>query len=214
MILYIVRHGETDWNKARRVQGFSDIPLNEYGRHLARQTAEGMKEIRFDLAYTSPLIRAKETAEIILEGRNIPLIESDGIKEMGFGAYEGMCVTGKEKTAEMEAFQKFFSDTGNFVPAEGGESIADVMERTGSFLRELCTNPDLQGKHILLSTHGAAMTAFLNHIRGNLESADFWKWHVPANCAVTTVEVKEGVPAILEESKVYYKEPVKRWNIE
>ena len=197
MILYIVRHGETDWNKARRVQGFSDIPLNEYGRHLARQTAEGMKEIRFDLAYTSPLIRARETAEIILEGRNIPLIESDGIKEMGFGAYEGMCVTGKEKTAEMEAFQKFFSDTGNFVPAEGGESIAD-----------------LQGKHILLSTHGAAMTAFLNHIRGNLEAADFWKWHVPANCAVTTVEVKEGVPAILEESKVYYKEPVKRWNIE
>ena len=58
------------------------------------------------------------------------------------------------------------------------------------------------------------MTAFLNHIRGNLESADFWKWHVPANCAVTTVEVKEGVPAILEESKIYYKEPVKRWNIE
>ena len=195
MILYIVRHGETDWNKARRVQGFSDIPLNEYGRHLARQTAEGMKEIRFDLAYTSPLIRAKETAEIILEGRNIPLIESDGIKEMGFGAYEGMCVTGKEKTAEMEAFQKFFSDTGNFVPAEGGESIADVMGRTGSFLRELYTNPDL-------------------HIRGNLESADFWKWHVPANCAVTTVEVKEGVPAILEESKIYYKEPVKCWNIE
>lgn len=214
MRLYIVRHGETDWNKARRVQGFSDIPLNEYGRYLARQTAEGMKDIPFDLAYTSPLVRARETAEIILEGRGIPVIESDGIKEMGFGLYEGMCISGKEKAAESEAFKKFFSDTGNFVPAKGGESIADIMERTGRFLRDLCGDHGLQGKHILLSTHGAAMTALLNHVRGNLEAADFWKWQVPANCAVTTVDVKDNVPVIVEESKVYYKEAVKRWKIE
>ncbi len=213
MRLYIIRHGETDWNKQRKVQGFSDIPLNEYGRHLARQTAEGMKEIPFDLAYTSPLARAKETAEIILEGRNVPLFESLGIKEMGFGAYEGMCCGEKTKTAENEAFQKFFTDTGNFVPAQGGETIGDVMERTGKFLKELCENKGLQGKHILLSTHGAAMTAFLNHIRGNLEPADFWKWRVPSNCAVTIVDVKDGVPVIVEENKIYHKEPVKRWNV-
>ena len=214
MRLYIVRHGETDWNKARRVQGFSDIPLNEYGRHLARETAEGMKDIPFDLAYTSPLVRARETAEIILAGRDIPLIESNGIKEMGFGEYEGMCISGKEKALESEAFKKFFIDTGNFVPAKGGESIADIMERTGQFLKELCENQALQGKQILLSTHGAAMTALLNHIRRNLNAADFWKGQVPANCAVTTVDVRDGVPVIAEESKVYYKDPVKRWSIE
>ena len=82
MKLYIVRHGETDWNKARRVQGFSDIPLNEYGRHLARETAEGMKDIPFDLDYTSPLVRSRETAENILAGRDLPLIESNGIYDM------------------------------------------------------------------------------------------------------------------------------------
>lgn len=213
MRLYIIRHGETDWNKERKVQGFSDIPLNEYGRHLARQTAEGMKDIHFDLAYTSPLIRAKETAEIILEGRNIPIFESLGIKEMGFGVYEGMCCGEKTKTSENEAFQKFFSDTGNYVPAEGGESIGELMERTGRFLKELCENEELQGKHILLSTHGAAMTAFLNHIRGNLNAADFWKWRVPSNCAVTIVDVKDGVPVIVEENKIYHKEPVKRWKM-
>ena len=102
MKLYIVRHGETDWNKARRVQGFSDIPLNEYGRHLARETAEGMKDIPFDLAYTSPLVRARETAEIILAGREIPLIESNGIKEMGFGEYEGMCISGALVMASLD----------------------------------------------------------------------------------------------------------------
>ena len=66
MVLYVVRHGETDWNKVKRVQGHTDIPLNEYGRHLARETAKGLKETRIDLAITSPLIRAKETAQIIL----------------------------------------------------------------------------------------------------------------------------------------------------
>ena len=63
MMLYIVRHGETDWNRMKKVQGRTDIPLNDYGRHLAEETAEGMKEIRLDLAYTSPLRRARETAE-------------------------------------------------------------------------------------------------------------------------------------------------------
>ena len=88
------------------------------------------------------------------------------------------------------------------------------MERTGQFLKELCENQELQGKQILLSTHGAAMTALLNHIRGNLNAADFWKWQVPANWEVTSVDVSDGVLVIAEESKVYYKDPVKRWSVE
>lgn len=214
MRLYIVRHGETDWNKARRVQGHADIPLNEYGIHLAEQTAEGMKDIPFDLAYTSPLIRAKQTAEILLAGRDIPVLESEGIKELGFGAYEGMCCSGENRDTESEKFKSFFTDTGNYVPAEGGESIQALMERTGKFLRELCGDDALSGKQILVSTHGAAMTALLNQIRGNFEIADFWKWQVPANCAVTIVEAKGGVPAIVEENIIYYKEPVKKWSME
>ena len=60
-----MRHGETDWNKKKLVQGRKDIPLNEYGRHLARETSYGMRQYQIDLAYTSPLRRAKETAEIV-----------------------------------------------------------------------------------------------------------------------------------------------------
>ena len=79
MLLYIVRHGETDWNKAGKVQGRTDIPLNERGRYLAEATAEGMKDVRIDFCYTSPLIRAKETAQIILGEREIPLVEEKRI---------------------------------------------------------------------------------------------------------------------------------------
>ena len=89
MLLYIVRHGETDWNKAGKVQGRTDIPLNERGRYLAEATAEGMKDVRIDFCYTSPLIRAKETAQIILGEREIPLVEEKRIEEICFGKCEG-----------------------------------------------------------------------------------------------------------------------------
>ena len=78
MELYLIRHGETDYNKERKIQGSCDIPLNEYGRELARETAEGLKDIPFDVIFTSPLCRARETAEWIARGRQIPVYEAAG----------------------------------------------------------------------------------------------------------------------------------------
>lgn len=214
MKLYIVRHGETDWNKARRVQGFSDIPLNEYGIYLAEETAKGLRDIAFDLAYTSPLIRAKKTAEVILGDRKTPLIEEAAIKEMGFGIYEGMCISGEAKAQESVEFNKFFTDTAHFVPAQGGEHVEGLLARTGAFLQELWTSEEKKDQTILLSTHGAAMTALVNQVKGNLETADFWKEGVPPNCAVTLVEVKNKKPEIVFENRVYYKEAVRAWTVD
>ena len=74
MRLYLIRHGETEYNKLKKNQGQIDIPLNEYGRELARKTGEGLADVPFDLCFCSPLSRAKETAELILVGRNVPII--------------------------------------------------------------------------------------------------------------------------------------------
>ena len=101
MLLYIVRHGETDWNKAGKVQGRTDIPLNERGRYLAEATAEGMKDVRIDFCYTSPLIRAKETAQIILGEREIPLVEEKRIEEICFGKCEGMKFRGERSVSAL-----------------------------------------------------------------------------------------------------------------
>ena len=87
MMLYIVRHGETDWNRMKKVQGRTDIPLNDYGRHLAEETAEGMKEMRLDLAYTSPLRRARETAEILVAARNTAVYDEGRV----IGGSGGCC---------------------------------------------------------------------------------------------------------------------------
>ena len=189
MLLYIVRHGETDWNKAGKVQGRTDIPLNERGRYLAEATAEGMKDVRIDFCYTSPLIRAKETAQIILGEREIPLVEEK---------------RGEITDPGSEAFQRFFTDTENYVPSEGAESISELYERTGCFLSEIADREDLKDSHILISTHGAAMTALLNRIKGNMQIKDFWKYKVPKNCAVSVVEIKGKDIIIKEEGLIYY----------
>ena len=88
MKLYIIRHGETAWNKKLLLQGQTDIPLNENGRELAQVTARALQMVPFDLCITSPLLRAKETAQIILGSRKIPFWEDARIQEIGFGTYE------------------------------------------------------------------------------------------------------------------------------
>lgn len=214
MKLYIVRHGETNWNKERRVQGHTDIPLNDYGRHLAEETARGMKNIRIDMAYTSPLSRARETAQIILGDRDVPLYDEERIKELSFGSYEGLCCSGENREPGSDEFNKFFTDTENYVSPEDGETVAELFKRTGDFLKEICTREDLKEKHILVSTHGAAMTALLNHIKGNMSAADFWRDEVPPNCSVTIVEVQDGRAKIVEQGVIYYKEKVRQWKVE
>lgn len=211
MMLYIVRHGETDWNRQKKVQGHTDIPLNEYGRHLAEETAEGMKDIPIDIGYTSPLKRARETAEIILKERNIPLLDEPRIQEIGFGIYEGIHTGTQEKEPGSDEFNLFFTDTASYIPPEGAESVEELYERTGQFLEELCGRRELEDKNILISTHGAAMTALLNRIKGNVTVAGFWKDEVPPNCSVTMVEVRGGQAAIVKEGVIYYREKVKKW---
>ena len=89
-MLYIMRHGKTEWNAMHKLQGRMDIPLNEEGREMAEKAREEYKNLNIDICYCSPLVRAKETAEIVLRGRNIPILTDDRLVEMSFGEYEGV----------------------------------------------------------------------------------------------------------------------------
>lgn len=90
MKLYIIRHGETEWNVQKRLQGVSDTNLNEKGIEMAKQTAEALKEIPFACCFTSPLKRAKDTAMYILRDRQVPVYEDARIREISFGEWEGL----------------------------------------------------------------------------------------------------------------------------
>ena len=91
MKIYLIRHGETSWNTLGRLQGRTDIELNENGIRLAKITGEKLKDVHFDLAIASPLKRAYETAGLVLGDRNIPILTDERIEEISFGEWEGLC---------------------------------------------------------------------------------------------------------------------------
>ena len=87
MKIYITRHSLTTWNEERRLQGWKNSPLTKQGEEDALKLGEYMKNIHIDHIYSSPLLRAKSTADLIFNNKNI--IEDDRLKEMNFGDYEG-----------------------------------------------------------------------------------------------------------------------------
>ena len=201
MLLYVLRHGITQWNKLKKVQGAVDIPLAPEGIELAKKTGEALKDMHFDICFTSPLTRAKQTAQYVLGDKKVPIIEDKRIQEIDFGVLEGTRfkdAQGKIISHEMEIF---FTDPLKFKRPENGENIFDILKRTREFWQEKITDPALTDKTVLVSSHGCAVRALLQNIYQDHEN--FWHGCVPPNCSINLVEVKDGKVRLLEEDKVY-----------
>ncbi|MBP5773236.1 MAG: histidine phosphatase family protein, partial [Eubacterium sp.] len=118
MEIYIIRHGKTDWNIDRRLQGRTDTELNQEGIDLAIKTGEGLKDVEFDAVYSSPLKRAYKTAELVLGERDVPIITDDRLREISFGSREGergMAVKDDPK----DPFYNFFHAPEKYNPLDG-----------------------------------------------------------------------------------------------
>lgn len=202
MKIYVIRHGETKWNKERRLQGQQGSDLDEQGVKLAEMTADALADVPFDICYTSPLVRAEHTARIIVGRRDIPIVIEPRIMEIGFGVWEGKSCDLNHMGIPLENYMTFHDDAYHYVPPEGGESIQDVIDRTHSFYEELIHNPDLADKTVLVSTHGCAARAFLHNVYE--DTTDFWHGGVPMNCAVSVIDVENGVGKLVQDDKVYY----------
>ncbi len=200
MELYIIRHGETDWNSAHRLQGRSDVPLNEYGRYLARVTSEALKDVHFDRIYSSPLSRAYETASIIKGNRDLEIIEDDRLLEICFGDYEGIPV---EKLPG--GFKTFFDKPEEYVPAARGESYEHIMARAKDFLEDVVVPASDQLERMLIVAHGAlnkALMTNLNH--GTI--ADYWSGVFQRNCCVNIYDIKGEDYTLIQNGVIYYDE--------
>lgn len=203
MKLYILRHGETDWNKKRLLQGKSDVPLNKTGRTLAKASAVGMKEIPFELVISSPLERARETAHLVLGEREIPFILDERIEEIGFGEMEGKPWRKTEDFPGDENIYQFFNHPDRYIPPKGAESLTDLAKRCADFMQDICHRPDLEDKTILIATHGAATRGLLNSLR-DWKIEDFWGGRVAPNCGVAIVESHHGQAKLIAENITYY----------
>lgn len=147
--IYLVRHGETDWNLAGRLQGSTDIPLNDQGKQSALKTAQYFKanDIAIRCIVTSPLTRARQTAQIIADVLAIPVIEQQALTERCFGEAEGL-------TAEERVLK--FPDQD--IP--GLEDIQVVRQRVWNVLQTLATtNAD---ESIIIVSHGGVINAILS----------------------------------------------------
>ena len=185
-MLYIMRHGRTDWNERNKLQGRTDIPLNAAGRKMAEEAAAVYKNVPLDVCYCSPLARARQTAEIFLKNRNIPIITDDRLVEMSFGIYEGMENPAKATDSPIRTFfteqsaraldcpiNILFKEPEKYKAVEGGESIEKLFERTGDFLRNV-VEPQLEdGKNIVIIGHGAMNSGIICQVRG-LSTEHFW----------------------------------------
>lgn len=170
-MLYIIRHGRTDWNDKHKLQGRTDIPLNDEGRKMAENARAEYAQVHFDVCYCSPLIRAKETAEILLRGRNIPIIADERLEEMCFGVCEGMENCFDDPGCPI---LPLFREPEKYVkPVEGGESLEHLFARTGEFLSEVVDPLLEQGKDILIVGHGAMNSSIVCQILG-LPVEQFW----------------------------------------
>ena len=170
-MLYIMRHGKTEWNALHKLQGRTDIPLNDEGKRMARQACEKYKELNIDVCYCSPLVRAVETAQIVLKNRKIPIIEDKRLSEMSFGKYEGI----ENSLAIPDCpINVIFNQPEKYIESVGGaETFEQLFARTGSFLKEVVEPQIQEGKDILIVGHGAMNSAIICQVK-KLPIEEFW----------------------------------------
>jgi probable phosphoglycerate mutase len=156
-VFYIFRHGETDWNKERRCQGHTNIPLNENGLAQAVNLAERMLGITLDVVVTSDLERALVTGRTVATKKSIPLIVDARLREMSYGLAEGMLFDeaihsfGHDLWQNMQSFKKEHDHVG----FPGGETRKISRERFLEALIHLVETTDHE--NIGISTHGGAI---------------------------------------------------------
>lgn len=160
--LYIVRHGKTEWNEKGFLQGSNDIPLNEEGIKEAKKLASKLDLSKIDICISSPLIRAKQTAEILV-GNKLKIIYDDLLKERGFGNYEG-------KKINFELIGKHW-DYGLNDSSNGIESIKDCLDRAKIFLDKI--KKEYSNKNILIVSHGGFIKALHFNLVGYDKNTDF-----------------------------------------
>ncbi len=200
MELYIIRHGETDWNNDKRLQGRSNIELNEYGIELAEITGEALKNVTFDRIFSSPLKRAYHTAEIIKGDRNVPIETDDRLLEISFGEYEGV------KTNELPAeFSDFFDAPDKFIPAKGGETYEELVARTGSFIEEIVVPESEKLDRMLIVAHGALNKALMLNLN-HQPIKEMWSGIFQRNCCVNIYEINGHDFRLIQDGKIYYEE--------
>lgn len=170
--LYIIRHGKTDWNKQKIIQGSTDIELNQEGIDQAKLLVDKIAINEIDICISSPLKRAKKTAEIIVNNK-IPIIYDNLLLERGYGLFEG-------KTIDTNLIKNMWDYQLN-TSTNNIESIKDCLKRSKEFLDKI--KKEYPNKTILIVSHGGLIKTLHFNIIGYTKDTDFLSFN-PQNATI------------------------------
>ncbi len=176
--LVLVRHGQSFWNLQNRFTGWVDVPLTEKGKEEAFKAGELLKDIRFQVAYTSDLSRAQDTLKIILEviGLNIPVIKNQALNERDYGDLTGL---NKDRAREKYGKEIVHLWRRSYdIPPPNGESLKDTAARTIPFLERAILGDIAIGNNVLVVAHGNSNRSIVMHLE-NLGPDEIVKVELP-----------------------------------
>jgi probable phosphoglycerate mutase len=175
-VLYLARHGETDWNAVGRWQGHTDVPLNETGRQQARALALTLRPYGVHAAVSSDLSRARETAQIVAQALGVPLGPADpDLRERGFGVFEGL--TRQEcELQHPDAWAAWLAERRTPAGAETKEALA---ARVASAATRVALHVATDEAAALVVTHGGALRALVEAVTGQMppfvKNGEVWR---------------------------------------
>ncbi|MBU1262532.1 histidine phosphatase family protein [bacterium] len=180
MELYLIRHGESNWNRIDRVQGQSDPYLSKKGKEQAEVLAERLKTVNFSFLYSSHLKRAYQTAKAISSKICLPIKVDQNLSEIDLGEWEGKYA--KTLWKENEVFREWFKKTAEISPPLG-ETLFQFRDRIDSAFSKLITLHKGEERGVVV-THSGAISIWLAHLLG----MDFNKiWSIPTSNASITI---------------------------
>ena len=179
MKFFYVRHGQTDWNLARKMQGGqTERPLNETGIQQAEETRKILEEKEFDIVIVSPMKRAIQTAEIILDNRNVPIITEERLRERKLGELEGNPVT---EQCEEEIWDCKLNKS-----YKNGESVLEFEKRVLEFIEE--AKEKYKDKTVLIVAHGGVAKVFKKYLYGVPKNNNL-NQYVMKNCEIIEAKI-------------------------
>jgi probable phosphoglycerate mutase len=207
MRLYLTRHGQTEWNLERRMQGWKDSPLTELGISNAKALGKHLEDINFSEIYSSSVQRAVRTAELVKGDRDIPIILEDNLREIGVGDWEGQIVEDIKQNCT-EEYNNFWTKP-QLYKRDNAETYLEVQNRAMKVVNEIIEKHKGTDDNVLIVTHTITLKSIMAYFEGRAIEK-LWEPPYIYDTSLSLVEITgEGAKILLHGDVAHLEELVK-----